>query len=115
MVVLVAPIHPFRGGIADTSAAFVQSLVQQGEDVCVFSFTTLYPKLLFPGKTQYATEQKKLDFATINTINTLNPLSWLRTAKRIKALKPKLVIFRYWTPWLAMCYSTIAKKTKTKQ
>ena len=110
MVVLVAPIHPFRGGIADTSAAFVQSLVQQGEDVCVFSFTTLYPKLLFPGKNQYASGQKKLDFTTIHTINTLNPLSWLRTAKRISALKPKLVLFRYWTPWLAMCYATIAKK-----
>jgi glycosyltransferase involved in cell wall biosynthesis len=112
MVVLVAPIHPFRGGIADSSAAFAQSLEQQGEEVCVFSFTTLYPKLLFPGKTQYAVGQKKLDFTTINTINTLNPLSWLRTAKRIKALKPKLVIFRYWTPWLAMCYACIAKKIK---
>ena len=109
MVVLVAPIHPFRGGIADTTAAFAQSLIQQGQEVCVISFTTLYPKLLFPGKTQYASDQKELDFATISTINTLNPFSWLRTTKHIKSLKPKLVVFRYWTPWLAMCYAAIAK------
>jgi glycosyltransferase involved in cell wall biosynthesis len=115
MVVLVAPIHPFRGGIADTTAAFAQSLIQQGEEVCVISFTTLYPKLLFPGKTQYATDQKELDFATISTINTLNPFSWLRTAKRIKSLKPKLVVFRYWTPWLAMCYASIAKNITAKK
>lgn len=115
MVVLVAPVHPLRGGIADTTAAFAQSLIQQGEEVCVVSFTTLYPKLLFPGKTQYASDQKELDFATISTINTLNPFSWLRTAKRIKSLKPKLVVFRYWTPWLAMCYASIAKNINAKK
>lgn len=115
MVVLVAPVHPLRGGIADTTAAFAQSLIQQGEEVCVVSFSTLYPKLLFPGKTQYASDQKELDFATISTINTLNPFSWLRTAKRIKSLKPKLVVFRYWTPWLAMCYASIAKNINAKK
>ena len=115
MVVLVAPVHPLRGGIADTTAAFAQSLIQQGEEICVVSFSTLYPKIVFPGKTQYAAEKKELDFTTINTINTLNPLSWLRTAKRIQSLKPKLVVFRYWTPWLAMCYAAIAKNINAKK
>ena len=115
MVVLVAPIHPFRGGIADTTTAFAHSLIQQGEEICVVSFSTLYPKLLFPGKTQYASVQKKLDFTTINIINTLNPFSWLRTAKRIKAQNPTLVVFRYWTPWLAMCYAVIAKNINVKK
>ena len=58
MVVLVAPVHPLRGGIADTTAAFAQSLIQQGQEVCVVSFTTLYPKIIFPGKTQYAADEK---------------------------------------------------------
>ena len=115
MVVLVAPVHPLRGGIADTTAAFAQSLIQQGQEVCVVSFTTLYPKIIFPGKTQYAADEKELDFTTVNAINTLNPLSWLRTAKRIQSLKPKLVIFRYWTPWLAMCYAAIAKNINAKK
>ena len=115
MVVIVAPLHPFRGGIADTTASFAQSLNQQGEEVCVISFTTLYPKILFPGKTQYVTDQKELDFASISTINTLNPFSWLRTANLIKSLKPRLVIFRYWTPWLAICYAVIAKNINIKK
>lgn len=115
MIVLVAPLHPFRGGIADTTAAFAQSLTQQGEEVCVISFTTLYPKILFPGKTQYVTDQKELYFASKSTINTLNPFSWLRTANLIKSLKPRLVIFRYWTPWLAICYALIAKNINMKK
>ena len=93
MVVLVSPIYPFRGGIANSSAAFVKNLIQNGEEVCVISFSTLYPKLLFPGKTQYVTEQKELGFSTLSIINTLNPFSWVRAAKRIKSLNPKLVIF----------------------
>ena len=115
MVVLVSPIYPFRGGIANSSAAFVKNLIQNGEEVCVISFSALYPKLLFPGKTQYVTEQKELGFSTLSIINTLNPFSWVRAAKRIKSLNPKLVVFRYWTPWLSLCYSVIAKNIKAKK
>jgi glycosyltransferase involved in cell wall biosynthesis len=115
MVVLVAPIHPFRGGIADTTAAFAQCLIQQGEEVCVITFSTLYPKILFPGKNQYSSEHKELDFITISRINTLNPFSWFQTANQIISLKPRLVVFRYWTPWLSICYTTIAKYIKVKK
>ena len=115
MVVLVSPIYPFRGGIANSSAAFVKNLIQNGEEVFVISFSTLYPKFLFPGKTQYVLEQEELCFSTTSIINTLNPLSWVRAAKRIKSLNPKLVVFRYWTPWLSLCYSVIAKNIKVKK
>jgi glycosyltransferase involved in cell wall biosynthesis len=115
MVVLVAPCYPFRGGIADTSAAFVETLQKKGTQVVVISFSLLYPKLLFPGKTPYSTEKKELGFTADAAIHMLNPLSWIRTAKRIKSLNPSLVVFRYWTPWLALCYTTIARRLKTKK
>lgn len=115
MVVLVGPVFPFRGGIADTNNAFVKSLIAQNIEVVVFSFSLLYPKLFFPGKTPYSTSKTTPDFTSHQQINTLNPITWWRTAKRIKALQPKAVVFRYWTPWLALCYRTIASQLKCKK
>ena len=114
MVVVVGPVFPFRGGIADTNNAFVETLISQGEDVVVFSFSLLYPKILFPGKTQFSNSEEKPDVTSYREINTLNPITWWKTAKRIKALKPRLVVFRYWTPWLALCYHTIASQIACK-
>ena len=86
MVVLLGPVSPFRGGIADTNNAFVKTLITQGEEVVVFSFSLLYPKLFFPGKTQYSTSKTTPDVTSHQEINTLNPMTWRRTARRIKAL-----------------------------
>ena len=115
MVVLVGPVSPFRGGIADTNNSFVDTLISQGEEVVVFSFSILYPKVLFPGKSQFETSESKLAISSLREINMLNPITWWKTAKRIKALQPTLVIFRYWTPWLALCYRTIASQIKCKK
>ena len=115
MVVVVGPVFPFRGGIADTNNAFVETLISQGEDVVVFSFSLLYPKILFPGKTQFSNSEEKPDVTSYREINTLNPITWWKTAKRIKALQPRLVVFRYWAPWLALCYHTIASQIACKK
>ena len=115
MVVLIGPVSPFRGGIADTNNSFVQTLIAQGEEVVVFSFSILYPKVLFPGKTQFSDAATKLDITSHREINMLNPLTWWKTAKHIKKLQPSLVIFRYWTPWLALCYRAISTQLKCKK
>ncbi len=115
MVILVGPVFPFRGGIADTNNAFVKTLITQGEEVVVFSFSLLYPKLFFPGKTQFVHTKAADHFTSHQQINMLNPISWWKTAKLIKALQPKIVVFRYWTPWLALCYRTIASQLHFKK
>lgn len=115
MVVLVGPVSPFRGGIADTNNSFVKALIAQGEQVVVFSFSLLYPRALFPGKTQYVSSHSNTDFTVFREINMLNPLSWWKTAKHIKKLHPSVVLFRYWTPWLALCYRVIASTIKCKK
>lgn len=115
MVVVVGPVSPYRGGIADTNNAFVQTLIEQGEEVIIFSFSLLYPSLLFPGKSQFLDSDITPNFTSYREINTLNPLSWWNVANRINALKPKAVVFRYWTPWLALCYRTIASRIQSKK
>ncbi len=109
MIVIVGPAYPHRGGIADTNHAFARSLIKQGEEVLIISFTTLYPKALFPGKTQYSEDPAPNDLHIIRKLNTLNPISWWRVIRLINAYKPRIVFIRYWTPWLALCLMTVAK------
>ena len=52
-VLLLGPAHPYRGGIADTQNYLAQNISRLGHEVLVFTFKYQYPKLLFPGKTQY--------------------------------------------------------------
>ena len=59
-VLILGPAHPFRGGIADTQNYLAQNLKNLGNEVVVFTFTTQYPKLLFPGKTQLSNESPPL-------------------------------------------------------
>ena len=51
-IVLVGPFPPFRGGISDLNVALAHHLSKRHE-IHAINFTTQYPKVLFPGKTQY--------------------------------------------------------------
>lgn len=113
MVVVVGPVFPYRGGIADTNTIFIQTLLEQGEVVESVSFSTLYPKILFPGKSQFSEENNS--FSSRRLISTINPITWWKTAAYIRSLQPKVVVFRYWTPWLAPCYRVIASKLPCKK
>ena len=44
---------PVPGGISDTNQELSKCLVRKGHKVELINFKLLYPKLLFPGKTQY--------------------------------------------------------------
>ena len=56
-VVLLGPAPPYRGGIADTQWQFAQALQKQNKNVALWTFTQLYPEVLFPGKTQFSEEK----------------------------------------------------------
>ena len=50
-IAIVGPAYPLRGGNALFVAHLLDAL-RQDHDVYVVSYSRLYPKLLFPGKTQ---------------------------------------------------------------
>ena len=106
---LLGPVHPFRGGIADTQLAFGEALKKQGFKVQMWSFTQLYPSVLFPGTSQKSTEKKIIASNVSQKIHAFNPLQWKKIANEINALQPKNVVFRYWTPFLAPAWITIGK------
>lgn len=109
-VLLLGPAHPFRGGIADTQNYLAQNLNALGHEVTVFTFTTQYPKLLFPGKTQFSDEKAPDQLNIKRKIHSFNPFNWSKVAQSINQLNPDYVIFRYWTPFLAPCWYGIARK-----
>jgi glycosyltransferase involved in cell wall biosynthesis len=111
-IVIVGPAYPYRGGIADTNESFARSLMKVGHKVDIVTFKLQYPSFLFPGKTQYSEDKPPKDLKIHRWINTVLPTNWYLAASKINKLKPDLVIFRYWLPFLAPCLGTIARNLK---
>ena len=107
-VLLLGPAHPFRGGIADTQNHLAKNIELLGHEVTVFTFTSQYPKLLFPGKTQLSEEKAPEQLNIKRKIHSYNPFNWSKVAGSINLIKPDYVIFRYWTPLMAPCWYSVA-------
>ena len=101
---LIGPAYPYRGGIAQTQNQLALSLTKLGKTVLLITFKKLYPKFLFPGKIQFTIETKP-DLIKINrTIHSYNPFNWIKVARKINKINPKVIIFRYYNPLLSFCY-----------
>jgi len=105
---IISAAYPYRGGISDSTHSLVNQMSSQNIYCEVWTFKLLYPKIFFPGKTQYSKEVLKSDFKIVRQINILNPINWIITAKKINKIGPKKIIFRYWTPILALSYFVIS-------
>lgn len=108
-IIIVGTAYPMRGGIAQYNALLYKHL-KSTHNVKIFSFKRQYPKLLFPGKTQYeegipAVQISKEDNKIV--IDSINPFNWLVVAYKIRKEKPDLIIFKYWIPFFAPCFFTI--------
>ena len=106
---IISSAYPYRGGISDSTHSLVNQMSNQNISSEVWTFKLLYPKLFFPGKTQYSKEVLKSNFKIVRQINTLNPINWILSARKINKISPKKVIFRYWTPLLSLSYFTISR------
>lgn len=108
-IAILSCFYPFRGGIAQFNAHILEELGRDNE-VRAFNFTRQYPKLLFPGKTQYVTpEDEAAPVESTAVLDTVNPFSWARTAKLIRKWQPDLLILRYWMSWFAPSLGYVAR------
>jgi len=118
-IAVVGPTYPFRGGIAHYTTYLCKSLENKGHRVKLYSFSRLYPSMIFPGASQEDKKsEKKISFNSENSIDSMNPLTWISTFKRIKKFNPSIVIFQWWTPIFFPVYLSISfllkKYTKIK-
>lgn len=111
-ITIIGPYPPFRGGISDFNYSLVNELSKKNE-LQLINFSVQYPKLLFPGKTQYKDEIKE-NGKSIRILNSVNYLSWIKTVKNIKKFSPDLVLFQYWMPFFAFAYNSIIKKLNNR-
>ncbi|MDD2582046.1 MAG: glycosyltransferase, partial [Desulfuromonadaceae bacterium] len=117
-ICLIAPVPPFRGGIAKYCYALAQEL-EKRHDLLLLSYERLYPELLYGKKSQIDPNIRREDIATgfkqlSYDIDSANILSWRVTSKKIAAFDPDLVILpwwvTYWVPMYAYLLSSLKKK-----
>ena len=103
-ILLIGPLPPLRGGISDFNRGLLKNL-SKIHKVEAISFTYLYPKFIFPGKSQFGSEIMN-DFE-IKVINPYNPLSYLATLNQIRKSKPDKIISTHWNPIFSISYCLI--------
>ena len=109
-IAILSCFYPYRGGIAQFNANLFEELGKT-HDVRAFNFSRQYPDILFPGKTQYVTnEDEAVPIEAEALLDTANPFSWSRTARAIRAWGPDLLLVRYWMSWFAPSLGDVARK-----
>ena len=111
-IIILGTAYPFRGGLATFNERLARQLQAEGHEVEVITFTLQYPSFLFPGKTQYSSEQAPADLHITQQVNSCNPLNWWKVGNKIRRMQPDLLITCYWMAFFAPCYSIIERIAK---
>lgn len=110
-IVILGPAHPVRGGGMSTfNERLARALMAAGHQVVIFTFSFQYPSWLFPGKTQWSDAPPPADLDIRVQVHSLNPLNWIRIGRRIRKMRPDMLLIRYWLPLMAPCLGSIAKR-----
>ena len=108
-IVILGPAHPYRGGLASIMETMAREYQRRGDEVKIYTFSLQYPSLLFPGKSQTVDTPAPADLSIERCVNTCNPLNWICIGQRICRERPDMVLMKYWTPFMAPCFGTIAR------
>jgi len=109
-IILLGTTWPFRsGGIATFNERLTRALIDNGDEVIIYTFSLQYPSFLFPGKTQLSDQPAPEGLDIRIKVNSINPFNWISVGREIKRLKPDLLLVRYWIPFMSPCLGTISK------
>ena len=108
-ITIVGPAHPYRGGLASIMQSMAREFSSRGDTVDIKTFKLQYPSFLFPGKSQTVDTEAPADLNITRCINTINPFNWIRIGHKIRRERPDFVLLKYWTPFMAPCFGTIAR------
>ena len=114
-IAIVGPAHPYRGGLAAIMESMAREFQSRGYDVEILTFTLQYPSLLFPGKSQTVDTPAPADLNIRRRVSTINPLSWLSVGMELHKARPDIVLMKYWTPFMAPCFGSIARLARSNR
>jgi D-inositol-3-phosphate glycosyltransferase len=114
-VAVVAPMWPYRGGIAHFATAMARNLVGRGHDVRTVTFSRQYPERLFPGKTQLDGGPPPPGVPRADRLlDTLDPRTWTRAADEIADGGTDVAVIHYWMPFVAPALGTLARALRRR-
>ncbi|HHJ49666.1 MAG TPA: glycosyltransferase [Phaeodactylibacter sp.] len=111
-IAILSPAHPLRGGIAASSERLAREWMASGAEVKIYSYKLQYPKLLFPGKTQYTNDPAPEGLHIQPLLNSVWPPNWWKTGRLLAREKPDILLLRYWMPFFAPALGSICRKVK---
>ena len=114
-IISLGPAYPYRGGLASFNDRLAQQFSTEGQSIEIITFRLQYPKLLFPGKTQYTDGPAPEGIKIERRLNSINPFNWISTGRRIKKAKPDILLIRYWLPFMGPCLGTVARIAKSNK
>lgn len=114
-ITLLGPAYPYRGGPATFNDRLALQFSAEGQSVDIVTFSLQYPRLLFPGKTQYTNGSAPPGIKIERRLNSINPTNWILTGRRIKRAKPDILLIRYWLPFLGPCLGAVARIAKSNR
>ena len=111
-IAILSCFYPYRGGISQFNACLYGEL-SRTHDVKAFNFSRQYPEFLFPGKTQFVTEDDEaVPVESTSLLDTANPFTYIKTYRAIREWKPDVLIVRYWMSYFAPSLGYITRKMK---
>lgn len=111
-IAILSCFYPYRGGISQFNACLYGEL-SRNHDVKAFNFSRQYPEFLFPGKTQFVTDDDEaVPVESVSLLDTANPFSYIRTYREIRKWKPDVLIVRYWMSYFGPSLGYITRRMK---
>jgi glycosyltransferase involved in cell wall biosynthesis len=111
-IIIIGPGHPLRGGLATFNQRLAKEFINNGQDCSICSFSLQYPRIFFPGKTQYSSEPAPEGITIRSLINSINPFNWFRVGNKLRDEKPDLIIVRFWIPFMGPALGTILRRVR---
>ena len=108
-ITILGPAHPYRGGLASIMEFMARTFSRRGDRVDIRTFTLQYPSLLFPGTKQTVDTPPPADLTIRRCVNTMWPFNWWRVGRQLRRERPDFILMKYWTPFMAPCFGTIAR------
>ena len=117
-VCLIAPIPPFRGGIAKYCYSLAKDL-ERRHDLLLLSYRRQYPALLYGKKSQTDPDVDRSaisrEFRNLSyEIDSVNIFSWVKALRTIVSFKADTVILpwwvAYWTPMYLFLHYSLKRK-----
>ena len=113
-IAYLSTFYPFRGGIAQFNARLFREL-EKTVSVSAYTFKRQYPGILFPGTSQYVTENDTADkIDALKLLDTINPLTYWSTARKILKDESDLLLTKFWMPYFGFSLGQVSKILKNK-